>query len=127
MKEQQSNPDAGWLDEIGAGVEKVLDEYLPEDEHGTPEFGENRAAIFIAVERLKGGTKAVTYDIRGEGLALGEAIGTLLYKDDLPVELSLFGALALEKRFVKEEIEARDALENRHQETETPKTSEEDE
>lgn len=92
MKPNENLP--GWLKGLGDIVEPALDA-------AAIDKNERAAAIFIAVERTADGTKkSVIYDIRGDGLPLAEAMGSLVYNDDLPEILhdTAGKALALRKK-----------------------------
>lgn len=64
------------------------------------------AAIFIAVER-EGEAKYVAYDIRGEGLPLAEAAGSLVFNPEIPPLIAQAAHKALALR-TKQEAAERD-------------------
>lgn len=92
MKPNENTP--GWMKGLADITKEALDAARIEDNN-------RAAAIFIAVERTADETqKHVIFDIRGDGLPLAEAIGTLVFSDDLPEILpdAAGKALALRKK-----------------------------
>lgn len=86
----------GWLHGLGDVVGEALN-------HAGIDGNLDRAALFVAVQVNPDGTKALAFDIRGEGHALAEAAGSLAVNRDLPGIIADALASALIKRFRKDE------------------------
>ena len=90
-----------WIEDLADGVSDLLNIAFPEDQEH-PE----RAAIFIAVRQAPGrDIKEVSYDIRGKGRPLAEAIGALVYDRSLPPEIVMAAVKAITRRIQEDDKE----------------------